>query len=170
MTADEVARSLPLPPKNIAGKDGQRVSLLVSTWVSECAGKCAVAELTQEETNSVFWNWIKRGRYTDLIMFYMVKKLIRTPRPKRNLEATQETRARQVLNAAAKLHGKIAVITGGKIVEKGQEAGDTKASLAETWTKFGQKPRSVITEMMEDITRELLLTKEEETPTAEAAE
>jgi len=171
---EEILRSLPPPPKNLIGKDGAVITALVSTWVADCAGKCAVAELTQEETNGVFWGWIKKGRYTDIVMSHMVKKLIRTPRPKRTQEANQETHARRVLNAASKLHGKMAVITGGKIVEKGNEAGDTYVSLAETWKSGGLKPRSVINEMAEDINRQLRIETrtavEESSPILDAAE
>lgn len=172
---EEVLRSLGSPPKNLVGKDGQKIALLVTTWVAECAGKCAVAELTQEETNAVFWSWVKKGKYQDLVQAYMVKKLIRTPRPKRTQEVNQEAAARRVLNAASKLHGKVAVLTGGKIVDKGTEAGDTQISLAETWKQGGLKPRSVITEMADDIQRQLLLehrssSMEDEKPVADAAE
>ena len=139
---EEVLRSLNPPPRNLIGKDGQRITLLVSTWVSECAGKCVVAELTQEEINGVFWGWLKKGKYQDLVMSHMVKKLIRTPRTKRTQEDSDETRARRVLNAASKLNGKLAVLTGGKIVDKGTEAGDTHVSLAEVWKQSGLKPRS----------------------------
>jgi hypothetical protein len=170
---EEVLRSLSPPPKNLVGKDGQKVNLLVTTWISDCDGKCNVAELTQEETNGVFWGWLKKGKYQDLVMAHMVKKLIRRPRPKRTQEMNQEAHARKVLNAASKLHGKIAVITGGKIVEKGTEAGDTKVSLHETWREAGLKPRSVINEMSDDIQRQLLVenrSKEDDQPVADAAE
>jgi hypothetical protein len=156
-TADDVLRSLPPPPKNMVGKDGQKIALLIATWISECAGKCTVAQLTQEDINAVFWGWIKKGRYADMVMNHMVKKLIKAKRPKQPQAATQETRARQVLNAAAKLQGRIAVITGGKIIEKGEEAGDSRSSLAEFWKQNEQKQRVVVNEMMEDIERQILL-------------
>ena len=173
---EEVLRSLGSPPRNLIGKDALIISQLVSTWVADCAGKCAVAELTQDETNGVFWGWVKKGRYTDLVMGHMVKKLIRTPRPKRTQEINQEMHARRVLNAASKLQGKIAVLTGGKIVEKGKEAGDTHQSLAETWRGDGLKPRNVISEMAEDIQKQLKLENkssvisEDDLPIEDAAE
>jgi hypothetical protein len=168
---EDVLRSIGPPPKNLIGKDGQVINALVTAWVAECAGKCAVAELTQEETNAVFWSWIKKGRYTDLVMGYLVKKLIRTPRPKRTAEATQETHARKVLNAASKLHGRLAVLTGSKIVEKGAEAGNTTVSLFETWKNEGLKPRTVVNEMADDIQRQLLLEhKADEPALSDAAE
>jgi hypothetical protein len=169
VSPEDVLRELAPPPKNLVGKDGQKVSVLISTWIENCAGKCAVAELTQVETNAVFWGWIKKGRYADLVMEHMVKKLIRTPRPKRTLEANQETHARRVLNAASKLHGKVAIITGNAIVEKAAEADSPNVSLVELWKQSGLKPRSVINEMAEDIQRQLLLEHHKES-VQEAAE
>jgi hypothetical protein len=168
---EDVLRSLEAPPKNLIGKDSSVVSELVAKWVANCAGKCIVAELTQEETNQVFWGWVKKGRYTDLVTNYMVKRLIKTPRPKRTQEANQETHARKVLNAASKLHGRVAVLTGNKIIEKGAEAGDTNISLFDTWKNEGLKPRSVISEMAEDISRQLQIeNKKAEEPLLDAAE
>jgi hypothetical protein len=156
-TPEEVLTSLTPPPKNIAGKDSEVVNLLVTTWISECAGKCSVAGLTQLEINAVFWSWLKKAKYTDLILNHMVKKLLKRPRTRQTQEVTQEMLVRRTILAAAKLHGKVAVITGNKIVEKGSEAGDTQISLAETWKQSGAKPRNVISDMMEDIQRQMLI-------------
>jgi len=154
---EDVLSSLTPPPKNIAGKDSQIVDLLVTTWISECSGKCSVAGLTQLEINAVFWSWLKKAKYTDLILNHMVKRLLKRPRAKQTHEVTQEMLVRRTILAAAKLHGKAAIITGNKIVEKGSEAGDTQVSLAETWKQSGSKPRNIINDMMEDIQRQLLI-------------
>jgi hypothetical protein len=157
---DEVLKSLPAPPKNLIGKDGLVVKTLVDTWVAECSGKCVIAQLTQDQINGVFLGWLKRARssnYVDLVINSLVKKLIRPPRPKRSAEVSEETKARKVINAAAQLRGQLAVITGSKIVEAGEDAGNTALSLMATWKSRGQKPRSVIGEIMEDIQHKLLI-------------
>jgi hypothetical protein len=159
-TPDEIVKSLPPPPKNLSGKESVVVSALVGAWIKDCAGICAVAELTQEQVDNVFLGWLKRSRtanYTDVVIHHMVKKLIRTPRPKRTSQANEEQRARTVISSAAKLRGPLAVIAGTKIVEAGELAGDTNMTLIETWKSRGQKPRTIIDEIMEDISRQLLL-------------
>jgi hypothetical protein len=171
---EEVQRTLSFPPKNMVGKEGQKIALLTSTWISDCAGKCTVAELTQEETNAVFWAWLKRGKYTEMVQNYMIKKLIRAKRPKVVREVNQEARARKVLVDASKLQGLRAVYVGEQIVEKGKEAGDTLDTLATVWLTANQKPRKVIDEMMEDIERQLLIAHNDcngnDPPLKEAAE
>jgi hypothetical protein len=157
---EEVLKSLPLPPKNLVGDAGKIVKVLVAAWRDGCAGKCANAELTQHEINEMFLVWLRRSRsskYDDLVINHLVKNLIKMPRPKRSQEVNEEMNARKVITAASKLRGPLAVITGGKIIEAGDDAGDSPASLVETWKSRGAKPRSIINEIMEDISRKLLL-------------
>lgn len=157
---DDVLKSLPPPPKNLIGKEGLVIKTLVDSWVTNCAGVCAVAGLTQEQVNATFLGWLKRSRssnYADMVINHLIKKMIKPPRPKRSCEANEETQARKVINSAARLRGPLAVITGNKIIEAGEDAGSSKLSLVDTWKSRGHKPRTIVDEIMDDIQSKLLL-------------
>jgi hypothetical protein len=164
MTSDEVLRLLPPPPKDLLSmlSRDKAIDAIRKFWIEHCSGKVATAELTQDEISGLFLVWLKRGKYTEAVTNFMVRKFIRVPSPKKTIEQNQERRRSAVFNAAAKLYGLNAVLTGQKIVEFGQEVGDTEETLAMTWKKAGKKPRSVISDAMEDVSRQLLLAHREE--------